>query len=414
MDTCTKFSDLTSHLCELFQSASYSESTVKDMNFILRAFTDYMNANGMNEYSPEIGECLITYCSENLKVCSSRVARAKVIVDKLNRLYHGLDGEKALWTDKTVPVELPEDLSNVLDSFIAHCRHDGNKESTLRYKRWICSRFLKNVEILGCKSSRDLTGELIQTAFLQLGCLRYWERISPFLHFLFESGQTSKDFSKLLLNRKKHSPQPTVYTQEEISCMETSVNRSTPAGIRNYAILLLLSRYGIRSRDIAALSFENLDFENNRIHFTQQKTGDLWEMELFPEVKDALQEYIMTARPDLSNCSKVFLTAGIPYKPLGSNAINTAIGTLVSKSNVSISGKRHGSRSFRSSIASNMVNEKISTEIVRKVLGHSTKHAIRHYTKLDIESMRLCPLSPPEPHGIFAEKLSWKEEKRHV
>lgn len=414
MDNCTKFSDLTAHLCELFQSASYSESTVKDMNFILRAFTDYMNANGMDEYSPKIGECLITYCSENLKVCQSRVARAKVIVDKLNRLYHGLDEEKALWADKAVPVELPEALSNVLDSFIAHCRHNGNKETTLRYKRWICSRFLKNVEILGCQSSQDLTGELIQTAFLQLGYLRYWEKIAPFLRFLFESGQISKDFSGLLLNRKKYLPQPTVYTQEEISRIETSVNRSTPVGIRNYAILLLLSRYGIRSRDIAALSFENLDFKNNRIHFIQQKTGDLWEMELFPDVKKALLEYLMTARPDISNCSKVFLTVGIPYKPLNSNAINTAIGALVSKSNVNISGKRHGSRSFRSSIASNMVNEKVSTEIVRKVLGHSTKHAIRHYTKLDIESMRLCPLLPPEPHGIFAEKLSWKEGKCHV
>lgn len=414
MDNCTKFSDLTAHLCELFQLASYSESTVKDMNFILRAFTDYMNANDMDEYSPKIGECLITYCSENLKVCSSRVARAKVIVAKLNRLYYGLDDEKILWADKTVLVELPKALSNILDSFIAHCRHEGNKETTLRYKRWICSRFLKNIEILGCKSSQDFTGELIQTAFLQLGYLRYWERISPFLRFLFESGQTSKDFSSLLLNRKKYSPQPTVYTQEEISCIEKSVKRNTPAGIRNYAILLLLSRYGIRSRDIAALTFENLDFENNRIHFTQQKNGDLWEMELFSDVKGAILEYLMTARPKISNCSKIFLTAGIPYKPLNSNAINTAIGALVSKSNVSISDKRHGSRSFRSSIASNMVNENVSTEIVRKVLGHSTKHAIRHYAKLDIESMRLCPLLPPEPHGIFAEKILWKEEKRHV
>ena len=54
MDNCTKFNDLTAHLRELFKSASYSESTVKDMDFILRAFTNYMNANGMDAYSPEI------------------------------------------------------------------------------------------------------------------------------------------------------------------------------------------------------------------------------------------------------------------------------------------------------------------------------------------------------------------------
>ena len=84
MDNCKKCSDLTVHLQELFKSASYSESTVKDMDFILGAFTGYMNANGMDEYSPEIGEDLIHYCRETLKVCNSRVSRAKIIVSKLN------------------------------------------------------------------------------------------------------------------------------------------------------------------------------------------------------------------------------------------------------------------------------------------------------------------------------------------
>lgn len=270
MDNCTKFSDLTAHLRELFKSASYSESTVKDMDFILRAFADCMDANGLDEYSPEIGEILIRYCEQNLKVCASRVSRAKIIISKLNRLFQGLDGEEALWAGKSTTVELPDSLLHVLDSFISHCRHNGNKDTTLRYKQWICGRFLKNLENLGCSALPDLSGELIQTAFLRLGYLRYWEKIGPFLHYLFESGQVQRDFSKLVMNRKKYSPHPTVYTQDEISLIEDSVDRSTAAGIRNYAILLLLSRYGIRSRDISALTFENIDFTNNRLHFIQQ------------------------------------------------------------------------------------------------------------------------------------------------
>lgn len=87
---------------------------------------------------------------------------------------------------------------------------------------------------------------------------------------------------------------------------------------------------------------------------------------------------------------------------------------LVAKSDVDIAGKRHGSRAFRSSIASNMVNDRVSTEVVRKVLGHGTKHAIRHYARLDIENMRLCPLAAPEPTGIFAEVLLWKGGERHA
>lgn len=213
MDNCRNFNDLTAHLRELFKSASYSESTVKDMDFILRSFTNFMNANGMDEYSPEIGESLIRYCKETLKVCDSRVSRAKIILAKLNRLYQGLDGEEALWTDKTVTVELPDSLSKALDSFILHCRHNGNKDTTLYYKRWICCRFLKNLENLGCQCLQNVTGELIQSSFLQLGYLRYWEKIDPFLRYLFESGQLQRDFSGLIVNRKKYAP-PTnrVYT----------------------------------------------------------------------------------------------------------------------------------------------------------------------------------------------------------
>lgn len=61
-----------------------------------------------------------------------------------------------------------------------------------------------------------------------------------------------------------------------------------------------------------------------------------------------------------------------------------------------------------------MINDNISTEIVRRVLGHGTKHAIKHYARIDIESMRLCPLAVPEPGGLFAEMLLWKDGDNHV
>ena len=56
-----------------------------------------------------------------------------------------------------------------------------------------------------------------------------------------------------------------------------------------------------------------------------------------------------------------------------------------------------------------MVNDGISTEIVRNVLGHSSNYAIRHYAKMDIESMRMCSLPVSAPSGLFSELLSGKE-----
>jgi site-specific recombinase XerD len=373
-----------------------------------------MKENNLKDYTPKIGEQLIAYCEEDLHVCSSRVSRAKNIVWKLNRLFQGLDGREALWASRTTPADIPDNLKNVLDEYISYCEGNENKQTTIYYKRWICTRFLKNLSNLGCTKIDDITGELIQTAFIELGYMRYWSRIGQFLRFIFENDQLLHDYSKLVFYRRKHTPHPTVYSPDEIAVVENSIDRSNPSGIRNYAILLLLSRYGIRARDVALLSFENIDFFNNRIRFIQQKTRDPWESELFPEVKAALQDYIVNVRPSVNDCSIIFMTLMIPYKPIDGGIINTMVGMVFQNSKVDTGERRHGSRSLRSSIASNMINNSISTEVVRRVLGHGTKYALKYYAKIDIESMRLCPLPVPEPSGTFAKLLSWMAGENHV
>ena len=402
------FFDLADHLRELLKSVPYSESTYKDMDFIIRSFENYMRSNDLAEYSPELGEKMVSYCENELHVCASRVSRAKGIVTKLNQLYHGHDGHDALWPDQTAEILLPDELQSALDSYLNWCKANGNKDTTIRYRRWICSRFLKNLADLGCSGIKDLNGENIQAAFIRLKYSRYWERIGPFLRFLYEQGKLQHNYSHLMIHRKVSPPQPTTYSVEEVAAIEASVDRTIPSGIRNYAMLLLMSRYGIRSRDVAALTFENLDFDKNRISFIQQKTGEPWECELFQDVKEALLDYIQNVRPKDIDCRQIFIKLVIPYKPLDGLAINTAIWTLLKKSGVDISDRRHGGRALRSSITSNLIKESVPTEIVRKVLGHGTRHAIKSYARIDIESLRLCPIPVAEPSGTFASLLHWK------
>lgn len=399
---------LESHLRELMKKASYSDSTTKDMEFILQSFASYMKATGLEEYSPEIGDQMVEYCSNELHVCDSRVSRAKGIVRKLNRLLQGLEGDAALWGDNSYVPDIPRGHRNILNAYADHCLKSGNKTSTIHIKFLVCGRFLENVARLGCQDLSELTGEQVLQAFLALKYDGYWCRISLFLCFLYEQRIVSHNYSRLFVYRKKKKPFPTVYSPDEIATIEQSIDCSAPAGIRNYAIVLLMSRYGIRSRDIAALTLNNFDFENNRIQFIQLKTDEPWENELLPEVKEAVLKYLFSARPDVPNCPNVFVTSQIPYKPLSYLAIDTAVWTLFKKSGIEISGRRHGGRAFRSSIASNMVNDCISTEVVRRILGHGTKHAIKHYARIDIESMRLCPLEVIAPSGTFSRELHWK------
>jgi len=409
MDKMVCYDDLSAHLLELIDKEHYSKHTLRDMKFILKTFSAYMKRNNIIEYNPEIGEKLVSYCKDELHVCPSRVSRAKNIVGKLNRLLLGLDGREALWSYHSPLLVLPDNLQKVLEEYLSFCRENGNRETTLQYKEWICTRFLHSLSELGCRDISTLTGANVQNAFLSLNHMRYWERIGPFLRFLYNSRLVDRDYSRLVLYHKKQEIFPTTYSPEEVSAIEKSLDCTNPNGVRNLAIILLLSRYGIRACDIAALTFDNVDFTMNRISFIQQKTGDPWEAELLPEIKAALLDYITNVRPQNTEYREIFLTLMIPHKPVDYSAINTMIGERIKESAVDINGRKHGSRIFRSSLASNMINDKVSTEVVRKVLGHGTKYALKHYVKIDMESMKLCALPVPEPTGNFAELLKMKE-----
>lgn len=408
------FKTLSKRLYNLLEAEKYSESTMRDMRFILHSMSNFMKTNCLEDYSPEIGERFVAHCINDLRICPSRISRAKNIVGKLNRLRQGLDGRDALLPDMSKKFELPDNLAKSLAAYLAYCAEKGNRKTTIRMHYLVCGNYLKNLADLGCTEISDATAEQVQAAFLAMGYICYWERVRPFLRFLADSNYLKQNYSGLIQHRSRPMPQPTVYSPEEVSIIEESFDLLSPAGIRNHAIMLLMSRYGIRACDVAALTLENIDFENNRLRFIQQKTGDPWEGELFPEVKSALQRYIDSIRPNTVSCSSIFITLAPPYVAADNNVINTMIWNQFGRASIDIAGRMHGGRAFRSSVASNMINDGVSTEVVRRVLGHGTKYALKHYARIDIETMRLCPLPVPEPAGIFANILSGKGVDSHV
>ena len=128
------FKVLSSRLYILFEAEAYSESTVKDMSFILRAMSDFFEVRSHEEYTPEIGEQFVEHCINELRICSSRISRARNIVGKLNRLLQGLDGRAALLPDGFKKYELPDDLMSPLLEYLAYCEENGNRQTTIKHK----------------------------------------------------------------------------------------------------------------------------------------------------------------------------------------------------------------------------------------------------------------------------------------
>lgn len=292
--------------------------------------------------------------------------------------------------------------------FAAACEERGNKPSTIKNKLYFCKVFYENLACLGCRTIKEIDPESIGRACAMTRNRDGWAVIRELLRFLAKTGELEKDFSLLVPSYRRGFRLPDTYSEKEIRKTEKAVDRTTVTGKRDYCILLLASRLGMRAGDIVGLSLENLDFKKGEITFVQQKTGASLSLPMPAQVRTALLDYIHNGRPTHSG-QTVFLRYKAPFLPLSSRAVNYLTTKYLRLAGISISGKKHGPHSFRASLATSMVNDGVPYEAVRKILGHGSSNAVQHYARLDIEKLRACSIRVPSPSGCFADFLEGRE-----
>jgi site-specific recombinase XerD len=300
--------------------------------------------------------------------------------------------------------EIPVEMEPAMLSYLKACRVSGNKAITILGKETCLKRFLMRCHSNGCRSLTDLTAKVVLDACISVANKDDWAIIKNFLIHICREGYVENDYSPLVPRYQRPKPLPTIYTPEEIMAVEGAVDRSTKKGVRDYAMLLLATRLGMRIGDVVSLTFSNLDFNGKRIRFVQQKTEEPIELPLLPELEEAISDYINNARVNSSE-ERIFLRVSAPHIPVTTSAFRFALNGYFRTAGVNIEGRKHGPHVFRSSLASSMVNDGYSYESVRAVLGHTDPKAITHYAKLDIEKLRMCAIPVPPPSGKFKSFL---------
>lgn len=197
---------------------------------------------------------------------------------------------------------------------------------------------------------------------------------------------------------------PNVYTAEEVEKVISSIDRSNPSGKRDYAMILLAARYGIRASDIVGLRFCNIDWDFNRISLIQQKTGKNITLPLSEEVGSALVDYIRFARPKMDS-PYVFLQGRTPYLPLTPGSIAYRVSLWMRNANVKISGRIGGTHALRHSLATNLLGLNEPMPVISEILGHSSCESTSYYTRISIDMLRQCALDVPFITSSFYDNL---------
>lgn len=387
-------------LIEQLRGMGYSENTMHNYMVRLRPIQSYMRKNGIAEYSAEVGDAYYEHFLKTHKVCAVQKRALKAVISRLNDFSNGTDFIKI--HSYYEADQIPTSFTDVVDDFFRSGEITGTSESTIHRRTKSLAIFLTKCIHCSVNSVKDFTPQLIQMACSNVSDDNDWIAIRQFLRYLVRSGKTENDLSTFVPKNIREIKVPSTYSVEEIQSLEAAPDRSTFSGRRDYLIILFASRLTIRAGDIAKMKVDNLDFDNERISFTQQKTGVEIALPMIPELRDALQNHL--AEANVSD-GFIFHSTMAPNSPITRGTVTGVISKYFRRAGINISGKKHGPHALRASASTSMINDDIPYEAVRSILGHTSSNAIKHYAKADIDKLRRCAISVSEPSGNFAEFL---------
>jgi site-specific recombinase XerD len=188
---------------------------------------------------------------------------------------------------------------------------------------------------------------------------------------------------------------PRAISAEHVRQLLASIDRRTAVGRRDYAILLLLARLGLRAGEVASLELNDIDWNLGQVS-VRGKSGQRNRLPLPTEVGKAIAAYLRRGRPD-STSRSVFLRARAPICAFRGTS---GIGSMVRHSleRAGIQATTTGTHQFRHGLATEMLRQGASLSEIGELLGHRHPQTTKIYTKVDIKALRALAL--PWPGGV--------------
>jgi integrase/recombinase XerD len=187
---------------------------------------------------------------------------------------------------------------------------------------------------------------------------------------------------------------PRAIGADQVRQLMASIDRSTAIGRRDYAIVILLARLGLRSGEVAGLELDDIDWDDGQVN-VNGKGGQRTALPLPTDVGKAIADYLRHGRPR-STSRRVFLRSKAPIRGfLGQCAIGSIIRHRLLRAG--IQAPTTGAHQFRHALATQMLRHGASLTEIGEVLRHRNPQTTTIYAKVDIKALR--PLALPWPGG---------------
>ncbi len=411
---CELLSELRRQVLPVFALKGYKESCIKRYRNTWDNLKGFMDLNGYSMYSEEVGLHFLN--NRHSGECYGKLTdRQKEVYRHVNVLTdivkYGTVRRHVLNNKEIV---FPGDIGKEFTSFIIEQSFIKRSSSLQRYKErlfYLYQYLIKHAKpiyeidipfMIGYVEMLERTQNAPNKNNIILTTRIFFRYLCD--NMLIADAREEAWMSVLKIRYIRHKKIPSVYTPEEVEKIISTPDRCHPQGKRDYAMILLATRYGLRVSDIIGLRFTNIDWDNNLLKVCQLKTDKFISLPLSEEVGGAIIDYIRYGRPKVDS-PYIFLTAHAPYKELSSNVLSGNIMSWMHYAGIDSTNRKRGAHAMRHSLATNLLGANESLPVISEILGHSTTESTSVYLRVSYDQLRQCALDVPFVPSTFYENV---------
>jgi integrase/recombinase XerD len=220
-----------------------------------------------------------------------------------------------------------------------------------------------------------------------------------FFRYLFKAGKTAVDLSLSVprVAQRYGARLPRHLAPEQVDALIRAVRSDTPRGRRDYAMVLLLARLGLRAPEVIAMQLDDIDWRSGEI-LVRGKGGRHDRVPLPPDVGEALADYIRHGR--VATSRTLFVTERPPHRPFRSGQIlNHVLNEAFATTGLKPPAPYVGSHILRHSLATNLLRRGASLAEIGDTLRHRSRGSTMIYARMDVEGLRSIALAWPVAGG---------------
>ena len=194
------------------------------------------------------------------------------------------------------------------------------------------------------------------------------------------------------IQKIRENSYPNGFTKEQANELLQSITNNTVRERRDYAMLMLAARLGLRASDIANLKFSSIDWEKNEINLVQQKTNISVKLPLLKDVGEAIINYVQNGRPSVQD-AYVFIREKKPYEKLSGSSLHMIVDGYLKRAKIKIpAGQKHGPHALRHSLATLLLENNIPISTIKEILAHKSSETTKIYLKVAEKQLLQCAL----------------------